>query len=85
MLLQSFICIVYAKLFEAIILKNHGDLIITQSKEIKTKKRKSRAWLRTLNDSNPYISRILIDLPVRDLPTSSEVFICSTSQLKTLA
>jgi len=33
-----------------------------------------------LNDSKPYISRILIDLPVRLLPTASDLFICSTNQ-----
>lgn len=39
----------------------------------------------TSKDSNPYISRMLMDLPVRRFPTTSDLLICSTSQSNKLA
>lgn len=50
------------------------------NEEIDLKKRKLKCWKHTSNDSKPYISRILMDLPVRLLPKASDLFICWISQ-----
>lgn len=86
MLLQPLICIIYAKLFKAIPLKmrrwyhqykcEYTALKTSIIDEYKP---------YTLNDSNPYISRILMDLPVHCLRTSSDLLIRSTSQSNMLA
>lgn len=86
MLLQPLICIIYAKLFKAIPLKmrrwyhqykcEYTALKTSIIDEYKP---------YTLNDSNPYISRILMDLPVQCLRTSSDLLIRSTSQSNMLA
>ena len=85
MLLQSLICIINAKLLEAIFLKTKIKLSINKNHLKHCTLLKWCFELQTWNDSKPYISRMFMDLPVRLLPTSRDLLICSTSQSNNLA
>lgn len=83
MLLQPFISIVDAELFKTILLQKQECTMRYYLQILMG--RVSGLKKSTSKDSKPYISRMLIDLPVRRLPTASDLLICSTSHSNRLA